>query len=166
MKAVTKRSADTNHSNNGPYADPLEQFVAIARLARKGVINIPAGAVDAELAGMKRAQGQKREREEMQGRKEARRRGLAGAREVLREAIADLADTRDLIGNLAKGDDGGFCHESVARFAGLSLCDAAKQIEQALCDLGLIEEDDLGGYFHDGGKLKRQVPTIQNERGA
>jgi len=164
---MAKRNGRTSYK--GIPAEHWERVAAIRVLRGESGEHMTPQAVYRDLvAGWKMQAADKRKKEVEERRDVERRRSeaLKEAKGVLGPAIADLVDTRDLIDNLAKGDGGGFCHESVARFAGLSLRDAAKRIEQALCDLGLIEEDDYGGYFTDGGKLKSQVPAIQNERRA
>jgi hypothetical protein len=165
---MTKRNGRTSYK--GIPAEHRERVARIRVLRGDSGEHMTPQAVYRDLvAGWKMQVADKRKKEVEERRDVERRRSeaLKEAKGAFGPAIADLADTRDLIEMLAKGDAGGFCQESFARFAGLSLCDAAARIEQALCDLGLIEEDNHGGYFHSHqNELKRQVPAIPNERRA
>ncbi len=78
------------------------------------------------------------------------------ALEALHSALGKLAQARDTARAIETDQENAnyFDHQTLARFARMAIVEGGTELEQALCDLGLIPEETLCGYF--GDNLKRQ----------
>jgi hypothetical protein len=77
--------------------------------------------------------------------KENKIRQRDSARDALSPAINSLAGVRDVLRNMANGDDICGSPETSAMFCHAALVEGAGKLEQALFDLGLIKLDEIGG---------------------
>ena len=70
----------------------------------------------------------------------------AQAIESLGRGLSNLADVRDLLKRMERGQNEPFCVETNATFARATLADAGVSLEQSLLDLDLLERMQ-SGYF-------------------
>jgi hypothetical protein len=151
MKAASKRSTSTAVKTSIPQSERKEvtQYRGFMIAAgEKDVSNEKAYQVLLKIRAKAEAERKQtaaaKAKEQQVDKREKREQAI----KALSRGISQLADTRDLLRLMEKGDFQPFCAESQATFARATLADAGAKMEQALLDLGLIEREKCG-YFVD-----------------
>jgi len=149
-RSKARKSASRKTRNGDSYkgipADKRKQVALTVRLLRATGKQTTPGKVYLGIAQDEAAQAtQKEERA-----KEARQRAL----DDLPKALDMLADAAEIT-RASEADDTGLDAQILARCARLMIHEAGGKFEQALCNLGMIPEDDWSRF---AGDLKSQVP--------
>jgi hypothetical protein len=87
------------------------------------------------------------------------------AREAFKHGLNNLACVGDLLEAIERGHEGldYFEPDTLARFARTSMTESCREIEQSLCDMGLIEAGKYKGRFQPTDNLRSQMPKPQRE---
>jgi hypothetical protein len=138
---------------------PAKNRAQVARVIETGAFAMLPGAsrtpqkVWAALQESWVAKKREDQAQEVANKKMRAKRIKTRAAEAFKPALNKLAEAHDLTIWIAAGDSTYLETDTWARFAGLAIAEAGKELEQALCDLGLVEESDAGYFVYD---LKRE----------
>lgn len=145
-----KKQTVKKNAYAGIPANMRKKIIAIMEIDR-GI-----GRTPREVYGLI-VQHQKEQAEEKE--REARERSERNRQETidtLTDAISKLSEARDVAYAIERGDKftGYFDPQSLGMFARLAITEAGSELEQALCNLGLIPaQPKVGGFFVN--ELKR-----------
>lgn len=124
--------------------------------AFRTLLSVSGENISPQEAYLKIAAGWKEQEEKVRLEAEHNAAGIQeSALEALRSALDKFAEARDVAGAIERDQENAsyFDHQTLSRFIRQNVTEAGNELEQALCDLGLIPDSD-NGFFVE--KLKRQ----------